>query len=68
LETIFDGIQRPLKDIADISQSVFIPRGIELPCLDQNKEWYFTPEHSLKKGDRIGGGDILGIVKENTLF
>jgi len=34
LETIFDGIQRPLKDIADRAGTVFIPRGIDLPCLD----------------------------------
>ena len=34
LKTIFDGIQRPLKDIAERSGSVFIPRGVELPSLD----------------------------------
>jgi len=34
LETIFDGIQRPLKTIAEISKSVFVPRGVDLPCLD----------------------------------
>jgi len=33
-DTIFDGIQRPLKTIADVSNSVFIPRGIEVPKLD----------------------------------
>jgi vacuolar-type H+-ATPase catalytic subunit A/Vma1 len=69
LETIFDGIQRPLKEIAvRANQSVFIPRGIELPCLDQDKEWYFEPVTSLKKGSLIVGGDIIGVVNENTLF
>ena len=34
LETIFDGIQRPLETIARISGSVFVPRGVELPNLD----------------------------------
>ena len=34
LSTIFDGIQRPLKEIAEQSNSVFIPRGVELPSLD----------------------------------
>jgi vacuolar-type H+-ATPase catalytic subunit A/Vma1 len=68
LETIFDGIQRPLKDIADKAQGVFIPRGIELPCLDQNKNWDFSPNKSLKQGSMVSGGDILGYVNENSLF
>jgi V-type H+-transporting ATPase subunit A len=34
LETIFDGIQRPLAEIAELAGTVFIPRGIDLPCLD----------------------------------
>jgi V-type H+-transporting ATPase subunit A len=68
LETIFDGIQRPLKNIADQAQGVFIPRGIELPCLDQDKSWDFSPNKSLKKGSMISGGDILGYVNENSLF
>lgn len=35
METIFDGIQRPLKEIAEAAENVFVPRGIDLPCLDQ---------------------------------
>jgi len=57
-----------LKEIAERSSNVFIPRGIELPCLDQNKEWHFKPNHNLKKGDLITGGDVLGYVNENALF
>jgi len=68
LETIFDGIQRPLKDIADKAQGVFIPRGIELPCLDQDKVWDFSPNKALKQGSMVSGGDILGYVNENSLF
>jgi vacuolar-type H+-ATPase catalytic subunit A/Vma1 len=49
LETIFDGIQRPLKTIAELTnQNVFIPRGIELPNLDQDKLWDFNPLADLK--------------------
>ena len=47
---------------------MFIPRGIELPCLDQKKLWDFTTNRDLKVGDLISGGDILGNVKENPLF
>ena len=68
LETIFDGIQRPLKEIAEKAENVFIPRGIELPCLDQDKLWDFKPSSHLKVGDLITGGDIIGNVYENTLF
>lgn len=67
LETIFDGIQRPLKTIAERSQSVFVPRGVDVPCLDQDKMWDFTPSQ-LKIGDLIAGGDILGTVYENDLI
>lgn len=68
METIFDGIQRPLKEIAEAAENVFVPRGIDLPCLDQNKMWDFTPNKDLRVGDLISGGDVLGYVHENTLF
>jgi V-type H+-transporting ATPase subunit A len=68
LETIFDGIQRPLKEIAEKSSSVFVPRGIDLPNLDQDKMWDFKPRHDLKIGDLITGGDQIGTVVENSLF
>lgn len=67
LETIFDGIQRPLKTIAEISKSVFVPRGVDVPQLDQDKMWDFTPSQ-LKAGDLIAGGDIIGTVYENDLI
>jgi vacuolar-type H+-ATPase catalytic subunit A/Vma1 len=67
LETIFDGIQRPLKTIATLSKSVFVPRGVDVASLDQDKLWEFTPKN-LKPGQLIVGGDILGTVFENDLF
>jgi V-type H+-transporting ATPase subunit A len=48
--------------------NVFIPRGIEVPCLDQEKEWHFRPNRNLKKGDPVTGGDVIGNVYENALF
>jgi V-type H+-transporting ATPase subunit A len=68
LETIFDGIQRPLKTIATLSKSVFVPRGVDVPSLDQDKMWHFTPLKDLKVGSLIVGGDMLGSVYENDLF
>jgi V-type H+-transporting ATPase subunit A len=68
LQTIFDGIQRPLKTIADLSGSVFVPKGVELPSLNRDKEWFFEPNPEIKEGSLITGGDIFGSVNENSLF
>ncbi|KAK5191878.1 H(+)-transporting V1 sector ATPase subunit A [Exophiala xenobiotica] len=66
METIYDGIQRPLKTIADDTNSIYIPRGIAIPSLDRKKKWPFTP--TVKEGDHISGGDIWGKVVENSLL
>ncbi|KAF4584467.1 V-type proton ATPase catalytic subunit A [Ophiocordyceps camponoti-floridani] len=66
LNGIYDGIQRPLEDIAKAAKSIYIPRGISIPALDRNKKWKFTP--SLKVGDRISGGDVWGTVFENSFI
>ena len=41
--SIFDGIQRPLKDICDLTQSIYIPRGVNTKSLSRTIEWPFTP-------------------------
>ena len=46
-DNIFDGIQRPLEAIAEKSNSVYIPRGIEVPNLDQSYGWEFTKNDKL---------------------
>ncbi|MFM1914032.1 MAG: hypothetical protein RIR51_1885 [Bacteroidota bacterium] len=66
-EQIFDGIQRPLKTIADISKNIYVPRGVDVPCLDGDKLWHFTPV-KFKKGHLLNGGDVIGYVRENDLF
>ena len=68
MNNIFDGIQRPLKDICELAQDVFIPRGVVVDSLDSKKKWLFKQETSLKVGDPISGGDILGFVEENDLL
>jgi V-type H+-transporting ATPase subunit A len=65
---IFDGIQRPLKAIQDISKTIYIPRGINTEALDRKMTWEFIPIPGLKVGDHLTGGDIYGIVHENTLI
>ncbi|KAJ5461995.1 V-type proton ATPase catalytic subunit A [Penicillium daleae] len=66
METIYDGIQRPLRAISDKSKSIYIPRGIRVNALDREKKWDFTPVN-FKVGDHITGGDIWGTVFENSL-
>jgi V/A-type H+-transporting ATPase subunit A len=66
LESIYDGIQRPLKVLEEISGSHFLARGIDAPGLDQTKKWDFVPTTS--KGDTVSEGDVLGTVQETTLI
>ena len=68
LETIFDGIQRPLKTIAEISGSVFVPRGVDLPALNQDALYNFVPNLNMRPGSLVAGGDKIGHVFENDLF
>lgn len=68
LDGIYDGIQRPLTRIQQLSQSVFIPRGVDVPNLDRDVDWNYTADPSIKVGDMLTGGDIIGNVKENGLF
>lgn len=67
METIYDGIQRPLKSISEVSNSIYIPRGIAVPSLNREAKWDFKPA-SLKVGDHITGGDVFGSVFENSLL
>lgn len=68
LETIFDGIQRPLKTIAELSGSVFVPRGVDLPSLNQTRQFTFIPNRDKQPGQSLCPGDKLGQVFENDLF
>ncbi|CAH6719308.1 V-type proton ATPase catalytic subunit A [[Candida] jaroonii] len=67
VETIYDGIQRPLQTIKDISQSIYIPRGIDAPSLSRTVSYDFKPAN-IKVGDHVTGGDIFGSVFENSLL
>ncbi|XP_008706459.1 V-type proton ATPase catalytic subunit A [Ursus maritimus] len=65
---IFDGIQRPLSDISSQTQSIYIPRGVNVSALSRDVKWDFTPCKNLRVGSHITGGDIYGIVNENSLI
>ena len=48
--SIFDGIQRPLAVIADMTESIYIPRGVQVNALDRKKKWKFEPTKSIEVG------------------
>ena len=64
IESIYDGIQRPLDKIQDLV-GAHITRGVSVPGLDREKVWEFTAVAAV--GDEAVGGDILGTVQESTL-
>ncbi len=66
MESIYDGIQRPLKLIEQEAKSPFITRGIDVPGLSRSRKWDFTAV--AKEGDKVNGGDVLGTVPETTLI
>lgn len=62
--SIYDGIQRPLDDIMEISGNN-LQRGVEVPSLKRDKKWEFQPV--AKEGDRVEAGDVLGLVQETEI-
>jgi len=65
--TIFDGIQRPLEDIFCGSGDVYVPKGVDVPCLTREKRWTFTPAN-FGEGSVVSGGDVIGVVFENEII
>lgn len=64
---IFDGIQRPLRDIHVMTDSIYIPKGVNTPALSRDLKWDFQPQN-VRIGSHVTGGDIYGFVHENTLI
>ena len=62
IENIYDGIQRPLEVIMEKVQGNNLPRGVEVPALDREKKWEFTP--TVEPGAQVIGGDVIGTVQE----
>ena len=65
LRNIFDGIERPLEEIAKESGS-FIPTGSHVDPLDKEKLWDVTMV--AKVGDQVKGGDIYATIPETDLI
>ena len=65
ISNIYDGIQRPLEQIR-LKYGSNLQRGIDVPALDRDRVWHFTP--AVKFGDKVGPGDIYGTVQENEVI
>ena len=64
LGSVYDGVQRPLDLIRD-KVGDFISRGLEMPGLSRERTWEFEP--SVRVGDEVMEGDLLGTVQETTV-
>lgn len=64
IESIYDGIQRPL-DVIFEQKGDFITRGIQVPALNRQRKWDFFP--IAIKGQEVNEGDFLGYVNETSL-
>jgi V/A-type H+-transporting ATPase subunit A len=65
LGRVFDGVQRPLAQLAADSGSAFIPRGASAPALDRAVTFPFTA--AVDEGDVVDEGALLGTVPEGHL-
>ena len=65
IESIFDGIQRPLNKLRDAAGDR-IARGVEVAALDHEKLWKFNK--SVNIGDKVINGDEIGFVNENEII
>ena len=62
---IYDGIQRPLGEIAQKSGS-YIGRGVHTDPVDMKKKYHFQPV--VRKSDSVGSGSVIGSVEETPLL
>ncbi|MBU5487827.1 V-type ATP synthase subunit A [Clostridium sp. MSJ-8] len=65
IESMFDGIQRPLDEFWKVAKSDFLTKGISVPSLNREKKWAFKA--TAKVGDEVSGGDVLGTVQETSV-
>ena len=63
ISNIFDGIERPLREIAEKSGD-FIERNSDVPALNTEKLWNVTIK--IKQGDKVSGGQIIATCPETN--
>ncbi len=63
INNIFDGIERPLSEIAK-ENGAYIGRGVKAQALDQEKKW--DVHMTIKNGDFVHGGSIIAEIQETS--
>ncbi len=63
LGEIFDGVQRPLQQILELSGQQ-ISRGLDVAALDRDKLWHFVPNEGIEVGSQVVPGQVIGTVQE----
>ncbi|MCZ0717030.1 V-type ATP synthase subunit A [Aerococcus kribbianus] len=63
INNIYDGIERPLKEIEKQS-GYMIKRGINVAALDTNKKWPVTMK--VKTGEQVSGGVVIAEIPESN--
>lgn len=66
IESMFDGIQRPLDLFMEAAKSAFLTKGVSVKALNRDKKWSFNP--TVKVGDKVSSGDIVGTVQETSVI
>lgn len=65
LGQVFDGLENPLHVIAK-KYGFFLPRGVDIFPLNQEKKWNFTP--TVSTGDKLIAGQVVGTVQEGHIL
>ena len=65
IESMFDGIQRPLDAFMKAAKSNFLVKGVSVTSLDRKRTWEFNP--TVKSGDKVTSGDVIGTVQETAV-
>lgn len=66
MDNIFDGIERPLKEIENLTGGAFISRGASVSSLDLERKW--DVHITVKVGDKLTGGDIYAAIPETAVI
>ena len=61
LGQVFDGLLTPL-DVLARDHGFFLPRGVTVSSIDENKKWEFEPRANI--GDKLLPGQTIGITQE----
>ncbi|QCS41164.1 ATP synthase subunit A [Natrinema versiforme] len=64
MDSIYDGVQRPLDVLEDKMGTAFLDRGVDAPGIDLEKKWEFEP--TVEEGDTVEPGDAVGVVEETV--